>query len=105
MPNRIEDKRQLLMAELQRYFGETCPALAAAIVGLAPGVLRELSGRLQTFGALMDETNRQLKAAQATAFENQESAETLLDRARASLEHLNEVAQSITRDLEELPKT
>jgi len=108
MVDRLEDRRQLLGAELQRYFGETCPALAArwqaAIVGLAPPILRELAGRLQEFEAVTDETNRQLKAAQAAAFEDQESAETLLDRALASLERLNEVAEAITRHLDELPR-
>jgi uncharacterized membrane protein YqiK len=109
MPDGIERKRQLLAAELLRYFGETCPALAArwqtAIVDLAPPILRELAGRLQEFEVITDETNRQLKAAQAAAFEDQESAEVVLDRALASLEHLNEVAEAITRHLDELPRT
>ena len=39
----IRRKRDLLAAELKRYFGETCPALATrwevAIVGLAPRAL------------------------------------------------------------------
>ncbi len=107
MVDRLEGKRQFLAAELQRYFGETCPTLVArwqaAIVGLAPPLLRELANRLQTFEALTDETNRQLKAAQAEAFEDQESAETLLDRALASLERLNEATEAITRHLDELP--
>jgi hypothetical protein len=38
--NRTEKKRELLAAELQRYFDEICPALAARwetiILGLAP---------------------------------------------------------------------
>jgi uncharacterized membrane protein YqiK len=109
MPDGTERKRQLLAAELLRYFGETCPALAArwqtAIVDLAPPILRELTGRLQEFEVITDETNRQLKAAQAAAFEDQESAEVVLDRALASLEHLNEVAEAITRHLDELPRT
>ena len=108
MVDRLEDKRQLLAAELQRYFGETCPALAArweaAIIDLPSLVLRELAGRLQEFEAVTDETNRQLKAAQAAAFKDQESAETLLDRALASLERLNEVAEAITRHLDKLPR-
>jgi hypothetical protein len=98
-----------MAAELLRYFGETCPALAArwqaAIVDLAPPVLRELAGRLQVLEFATDETNRLLEAAQAAAFEDQESAETLLDRALASLEHLNEIAEAIMRHLDELPKT
>lgn len=108
MVDRLEDRRQLLGVELQRYFGETCLALAArwqaAIVGLARPILRELAGRLLKFEALTDETNRQLKAARAEAFDDQESAELLLDRALASLERLNEVAQAITRHLDQLPR-
>ena len=53
MPDSTENKRKLLAAELQRYFGETCPALTArweaAIVSLVLPVLRELAGRLQAF--------------------------------------------------------
>jgi hypothetical protein len=103
-----ERKRELLAAEMQRYFGETCPALAArceaVIIGLPPPILRELAGRLQEFEAVTDKTNRQLKAAQAAAFEDEESAELVLDRALASLEHLNEVAEAITKHLDGLPK-
>jgi hypothetical protein len=44
--DKAEKKREIMAAELQRYFGETCPALAArweaAITGLAPPVLRDL---------------------------------------------------------------
>jgi hypothetical protein len=97
-----------LAAELKRYFGETCPAFAErweeAIVGLAPPVLRELAGRLRTFEALTDETNRQLRASQVAAFEDQESAEQLLDRALASIEHLSEVAEAMMRSLDGPPK-
>jgi hypothetical protein len=101
----IQRKRDLLEIELQRYFGETCPTLAArwevAIIGLAPPALRELVGRLQTFETLTEETSRQLKAA---AFEDEESAEHLLDRALASMENLTEVADAMTRRLDELLK-
>jgi len=57
----IRRERKLLAAELKRYFGETCPALAtrweAGIIGLAPPVLRELAGRLQALETVIDETN------------------------------------------------
>jgi hypothetical protein len=106
MVDRLEIKRQLLATELQRYFGETCPALAvrwkAAVVGLAPPVLRELAGRLQEFEAATDETNRQLRDAQAAAFEDEEQIEQLLSRALASLERLNEIAEAITKRLNEV---
>jgi hypothetical protein len=104
----IQRKWELLAAEMKRYFGEICPALAArceaVIIGLPPPVLRELAGRLQEFEAVTEETNRQLKAAQAAAFEDEESPELVLDRALASLEHLNEVAEAITKHLDGLPK-
>lgn len=108
MGNAVETKRELLATELQRYFGETCPTLAArweaAIVGLAPPVLRELAGRLQDLERATDDTNRQLRAAQTTS-EDQDSAEVLLDRAIASIEHLSEIAQTMMKRLDELFET
>jgi hypothetical protein len=102
----IRRKEKLLAAEIARYFGETCPALAtrweAAIVALAPAVLRELARRLQTFEALSDETNHQLKAARLAAAERHGSAEPLLDCALASLEHLDEVAKAMMRRIDAL---
>ena len=45
MQNEIDGKRNLLAEEMLRYFGETCPALAArcevAIVGLPPLALKK----------------------------------------------------------------
>jgi hypothetical protein len=106
MDDRLEIKRQLLASELERYFGETCPALAArwgsAIIGLAPPVLRELAGRLREFEAATDETNRQLNVAGVEALEDQEQAAQLLGRALASLERLDEFAQAIMKHLDEL---
>jgi hypothetical protein len=103
----IRRKRELLAAELKRYFGETCPALAArwetAIIGMAPLILRELAGRLQALETITDETNRELRAAQVAATEDEASAEHLLDRALASMEHLSEVAEAMMRSLDELP--
>jgi hypothetical protein len=104
----IRRKHELLAAEMQRYFLETCPALTArwktAIVGLAPPVLRELARRLQALEAVTNETNRELKASHLTAGEGRESTEHLLDRALASIEHLTEVAQAMMRRLDELLK-
>jgi hypothetical protein len=106
MVDAVESKRQLLAAELQRYFGETCPALATrwevAIVGMAPPLLRELVGRLQRFETLTNQVSGELRGALAAAAERRATAEPLLDRALASLERLNEVAQEITRRLDEL---
>jgi hypothetical protein len=102
----IKDKRNLLIAEMLRYFGETRPALAArwevAVVGLPLLVLRELAGCLQTLEVVADETNRELRAARAAFAKGQASAELLLDRALASIEHLSEVAQAMTRQLDDL---
>jgi hypothetical protein len=104
MSNAIETKRDLLASELQRYFGEICATLAArwgaAIVSLASPALRELAGRLQALVSATDETNHQLRAAQAAAFEDHQSAEVLLDRAIASVEHLSEIAQAIMERLD-----
>jgi regulator of protease activity HflC (stomatin/prohibitin superfamily) len=91
---------------LQRYFGETCPTLAArweaAIVGLTPSILRELAGRLQAFEILTNQVSAELRTALTSAAESRASSEELLDRALASLEHLNEVAAAMMRRLDEL---
>jgi hypothetical protein len=56
----IRRKRELLAAEMRRYFLETCPALTArwqtVIVRPAPPVLRELAKRLQALEAVTNET-------------------------------------------------
>ena len=102
----LEGKRNLLAGEMLRYFGETCPALAArcevAIVGLPPLARRELAGRLQTLGAVTNETNRELAAARAALANGQAPGALLLDRALASIEHLSEVAQAIKLRMDEL---
>jgi hypothetical protein len=108
MPDSTENKQKLLAAELQRYFGKSCPALTArwevAIVGLVPPVLRELAGRLQAFEILTTQVNRELTTALAATAESAASAEPLLDRALASLEHFNEAAEAIMGRLDELQK-
>lgn len=69
---------ELLAAKLQRYFGKTCPALAArwaaAVVGMAPLLLGKLADSLRKYEAATDRGQPQLRGAQAAAFENQESA-------------------------------
>jgi len=104
----IEGKRHLLAEEVLRYFGETCPALAArcevAIVGLPRLALREVAGRLQALESITNETNRELTAARVTVTKGQAPAELLLDRALASIEHLSEVAQAMTLWMDELLK-
>jgi hypothetical protein len=104
--NGIERKRNLLAEKMLRYFGETCPALAPrceiAIVGLPPLDRREVAGRLQTLRAVTNETNRELTAARVAFSRGQAPAEFLLDRALASIEHLSEVADIMTRWMDEL---
>jgi hypothetical protein len=99
-------KQNLLAAELQRYFGETCPALVErwqeAIVGKPPAILRELARDLQELEAATNETNRELSAIQIAVFEDEESAEAVLDHAFASLEHLEELAEAMMRRMDEL---
>ena len=106
MQNGIDGKRNLLAEEMLRYFGETCPALAArceiAIVGLPPLVRREVAGRLQTLEAVTNETNREFTAARVAVTRGQAPAELLLDRALASIEHLSEIAQTMMRWMDEM---
>jgi hypothetical protein len=104
--NGIDGKRNLLAEEMLRYFGETCPALApryeVAIVGLPPLARREVAGRLHTLWAVTNETNRELSAARVAVARGQAPAELLFDRALASIEHLSEIAQTMTRWMDEL---
>jgi hypothetical protein len=89
-----------------RYFGETCPALAArcevAIVGLPPLARREVVGRLRTLRAVTNETNRELAVSRVAVTTGQDPADLLLDRALASIEHLSEVAETMTLWMDEL---
>jgi hypothetical protein len=101
----FDRKQKLLEAELWRYFGETCPELVArwqaAITGLAPPFLRELAARLQELDEVTQRINRQLRAALRPVAEGA-STEPVIDQALASLEHLNEIAESMRRRLDEL---
>jgi len=104
----IRRKHDLLAAEMHHYFWDTCPELAArwkdAMLGLRPSDLREPAGRLQELEDVTNQTNRELRAAYDATAEESVSAEYLLDRAVASLEHLGEVAETMTRRLDELLK-
>lgn len=101
----LDRKQDLLEAELHRYFAETCPALVsrweAALRGLAPPLLRELSLRLRELDEVTQATNRQLSIAVRPVTEGG-STEQLLGQAMASLEHLNEIARDMMRWLDEL---
>jgi len=103
----IRRKQELLALELQRYFGETCPELTAkwdlAIIGLAPSLLRELAGRLQELEGISNRANRKLNAAYGLATtKGREAAESLLDRALATMERLREVAEDLNRRVDQL---
>jgi len=101
----FDSKLEVLEAELRRYFGETCPTLVArwqaAITGLAPPFLRELAGRLQELDEVTQEISRQLRVALCPVAQGG-STEPVVDQALASLEHLNETAESMLRRLDEL---
>jgi hypothetical protein len=105
----IDGKRKLLAEEVWRYFGETCPALAArcgyAIVGLPPLARREVVLRLLTLRAVTSEINRELAAARVAVTKGQAPDELLLDHALASIEHLSEIAQTMMRLMDELMMT
>jgi hypothetical protein len=104
----IRRKQERLAAEMTRYFGETCPALAtrwkSAVIGLAPSILQELAVRLRELETVTNQTNLELEAAQVAAIEDHVPAEHLLDRALASMERLSEVAEAMMRWLDVLPK-
>ena len=105
----IRRKHDLLATAMHYYFWHTGAELTArwkeAMLGLPPSVLRELAGRLQELEAVTNETNRELKAAGLATAEGRESAEHLLNRALALMDHLSEVAEDMTRRLDELLKS
>ena len=99
-------KRNLLVQEMQRYFGETCPALASrcavASIDLPLFARRKVVKRLQCLIAITNETGRVLSAARVGASGEHSTEKLLCDQALASLEHLNEVAEALTRWMDEL---
>jgi hypothetical protein len=105
----IQRKHDLLATAIHYYFWHTGAELAArwkeAMLGLPPSVLRELASRLQELEAVTNETNRALKAAGLAIAEGRELAEDLLNRALALMDHLSEVAEDMTRRLDELLKS
>ena len=96
----------LLDGEMRRYVGETCPALAArcyeSLASLPPRMLWEVAAQTRALESFTDETNQQLRAALAATAKDQDSVDALLDRALASLEHLNELALALSRRLDGL---
>jgi hypothetical protein len=105
----IRRKRELLAAELYAYFWHTNKELTArwteAMLRLSPAGLRDLAVELRELETVTDQTNLELEAAHRAAAEGCEPTESLLDRALASIEHLSEIAEAMTRRLDGLLKT
>jgi hypothetical protein len=104
----IRRKRELLAAELSAYFWHTSKELTArwkeAMLRLSPSVLRDLAVELRELETVTNQTNLELHAAHRAAEEGRESTEHLLDRALASMEHLSEIAEEMTRRIDEMFK-
>ena len=73
----------------------------ASIAGLAPPFLRELASRLQELDEVTQKVSHQLRVALRPVAEGG-STEPVVDQALASLEHLNGIAESMMRRLDEL---
>jgi hypothetical protein len=104
----IRRKRELLAAELYAYSWHTNKELTArwteAMLRLSAAGLRDLAVELRELETVTNQTNLELEAAHRAAEEGRESAEHLLDRALASIEHLSEIAEEMTRRLDEMLK-
>jgi hypothetical protein len=108
MQDWTEGQRNLLAEEMLRYFGETCPALAASCEAasgrLSRNARKEIVGHLQRLRAVTNETNRELAAARVAAIGDQDhaSSDLLFRHALASIEHLSEIAQAVAQRMDEL---
>ncbi len=104
----IQRKRERLAAETYEYFWNVCPELIArwgrAILTLPPYVLQDLAVEIQHLGLVTNATNQQLSAAHAGPVAGGVPVEDILDHALASMEHLNEAADTMMRLLGELLK-
>jgi hypothetical protein len=69
-----------------------------------PSVLRDLDEQLKAIETAAIRTNLELKVARLEAAEGRESTHRLLDRALASIEHLNEITAATSRQLDDLLK-
>jgi hypothetical protein len=102
----IQRKRERLAVETYEYFWNICPALTErwrqAMFTLPPSVLQDLSVEMKNLEAVTNSANQQLHAALGAGGE---PPEDLLDRALASMEHLNEAADAMMRLLGELLKS
>jgi hypothetical protein len=104
----VRRKRERLAAETYEYFWNVCPELTArwgrAILTLPPYVLQDLAVEIQHLGLVTNAANQPLSAAHAGPVADGVPVEDLLDHALASMEHLGEAANTMTRLLDELLK-
>jgi hypothetical protein len=68
---------------------------------LRGSALRGMKEELEEFERVTDNTNRELRAAQVAAVGRKALAETLLDRALASMADLKKTALVLTRRMDE----
>jgi hypothetical protein len=99
-------KRERLADETYEYFWNVCPELTAqwkqAMFTLPPSALRELAVEIQHLEAITNAANQHLSAAaRAGALAGGMPPKALLDRALASMERLNEAADTMMRLLED----
>jgi hypothetical protein len=101
----VQRKRERLAVETYEYFWNICPALTErwrqAMFTLPPSVLQDISVEMKNLEAVTNAANQQLHAALGAG---DEPPEDLLDGALASMERLNEAADTMTRLLDELLK-
>jgi hypothetical protein len=104
----IRRKHDLLAIAMYYYFWHTGAELTArwtkAMLGLPPSVLRELAGRFQELEAVTNESNRELKAAGLATAEGSRIRRTPPQSRSHPVDHLSEVAEDMTRRLDELSK-
>ena len=102
----IQRKRERLAVETYEYFWNICPELTTrwkrAMFTLPPSVLQDLSVEIKNLEAVTKWANQQLHAALGAGGE---PPEDLLDRALASMESLNEAADTMMLLLGELLKS
>src|SRR5436305_662674 len=101
----IQRKRERLAAEKHVYFWNVCPELTErwkqAMLTLSPSILQDLGVEAHHLEAVTNTANRYLHAAHEEAEAGQVPVEDLLDRALASMEHLREAVETMTRLLDE----
>ena len=107
----IQRKRERLAAETHEYFWNVCPELTTrwkqAMLTLPPSVLRDVAVELRGLELATNRASQELSKAHVGAEAGKVPVEELLDRALASMEHLREAVDTMTRLLDELlgPRT